>query len=43
MKKRDYEKPTMLVVQLKHQSNILVSSPGDARLRDYDVNDYDEE
>jgi len=43
MKKKDYEKPTIQVVQLKHQSYILVGSPGDATLRDYSVEDYYEE
>lgn len=27
MKRKDYHRPTMQVVQLRHQSNILVGSP----------------
>ena len=26
MKRKDYEKPTMQVIQLRHQSNILTTS-----------------
>ena len=42
MKKRMYEKPTMKVVKLQHQS-IICTSPGQAGVQNYDWNNVDEE
>ena len=42
MKKRMYEKPTMKVVKLQHQS-IICTSPGQAGVQDYNWNNVDEE
>jgi hypothetical protein len=35
MKRKNYERPTMKVVKLQHQSHILVASNGDAGVQDY--------
>ena len=42
MKRKDYEKPTMKVVKLQHQS-IICTSPGQAGVQDYNWNNVDEE
>ena len=42
MKKKLYEKPTMKVVKLQHQS-IICTSPGQAGVQDYNWNNVDEE
>ena len=42
MKRQDYEKPTMEVVQL-HEHGIICSSPGQAGVQDYNWNNVDEE
>ena len=45
MKKKDYQTPTMQVVQLQHRSQILagsVQSPSNT-VEDYNWNDYEEE
>ena len=42
MKKKDYERPTMQVVQLKQQPTLLAGSlnaTGDTQLQDYTVDD----
>ncbi len=41
MKKRNYEIPTMKVVQLKHKCQILAVSNGGLRGQDYEKSDYD--
>ena len=45
MKKKDYEKPTTQVVELKHQAQLLQSSPQDSSntVQDYYWNDVSEE
>ena len=42
MRKKLYEKPTMKVVKLQHQS-IICTSPGQAGVQDYNWNNVDEE
>ena len=42
--KRDYERPTMMVVELKHRMRLLEGSgKGYSSMRDYKVNEYFEE
>ena len=41
MKRKDYERPTMQVVQLKHKCQILVGSNGGLKGKDYEKNNYD--
>ena len=43
MKKKLYEKPTMQVVQLKQQSQLLAGSNGQAGVQDYNWNNEDPE
>ena len=43
MKRKIYQKPTMKVVELQHQSHILTTSSGDAGVQDYTTHDYYEE
>jgi hypothetical protein len=45
MKRKDYEKPTTRVVQLRHKSHILAGSVGgsQATVQDYGWNTEDEE
>ena len=45
MKKNDYQRPTMKVVQLQHQCHILAGSAkdGQAGVQNYGWNDEDEE
>ena len=42
MKRKDYRKPTMKIVQLQHQTHLLQAS-GQASMQDYTVHDYEEE
>ena len=42
MKRKDYEKPTMKVVQLQQQS-IICTSPGQAGVQNYNWNNEEEE
>jgi hypothetical protein len=39
MKRKDYERPTMKVVQLQHQCHILAGSNGGLRGQNYDLED----
>ena len=41
MKRKNYERPTMQVVQLKHKCQILAGSNGGLRGQDYEKSDYD--
>ena len=43
MKRKDYEKPTMQVVELKQQPQLLVGSNGQAGVQDYNWNNEEEE
>ena len=45
MKKKDYQKPTTMVVQLKHQCHILAGSAQDqqAGVQSYEYEDLGEE
>ena len=43
MKRKDYQEPTMRVVEVQHQGQILVGSPGQVGLQDYSWNDEVEE
>ena len=42
MNRKDYQKPTMKVVKLQHQSHILVVSNGDAGVQDYHKQSHDD-
>lgn len=42
MKRKDYQKPTMQVVKLKQQAQLLQAS-GQAGVQNYNWNDYQEE
>ena len=42
MKRKDYEKPTMKVVKLQHQTALLQNSPGTPTVKDYNWNEYEE-
>ena len=39
MKRKDYERPTMQVVRLKHKCQILAGSNGGLRGQNYDLED----
>lgn len=39
MRKKEYERPTMQVVELKQQQQLLAGSSGNAGVRDYTVED----
>jgi hypothetical protein len=41
MKRKNYERPTMKVVQLKHKTHLLQAS-GTAGTQDYKWNEYNE-
>lgn len=46
MKRKDYQKPTMQVVMMKQQQQLLAGSvepSGSESLQDYNWNDYEEE
>ena len=43
MKKKEYERPTMQVVQLKQQPQLLAGSSGNGTLDDYNWNTPSEE
>jgi hypothetical protein len=45
MKRKDYQKPTMKVVKLQHQTHLLQTSVQDNQvgMRNYSVESYDEE
>ena len=43
MKKKEYERPTMQVVQLKQQPTLLAGSQGQAGVQNYNWNDPVEE
>ena len=43
MKRKDYERPTMKVVQLQHHCHILAGSNGQAGVQDYNWNNEVEE
>ena len=43
MKKKEYERPTMQVFELKQQSQLLAGSNGQAGVQNYDWNNVDEE
>ena len=43
MKRKEYERPTMQVVQLKQQPQLLAGSNGQAGVQNYNWNDVDEE
>jgi len=43
MKKKEYERPTMQVVQLKQQTQLLAGSSGNGTLDDYNWNTPSEE
>ena len=43
MKKKEYERPTMQVVQLKQQPQLLAGSDGQAGVQDYNWNNEDPE
>ena len=43
MIKKQYEKPSMKVYELRQQPSLLAGSPGAAGLTDYDVINVDEE
>ena len=43
MKKKEYENPTMEVVQLKQQPQLLAGSDAQAGVQDYDWNNVDPE
>ena len=43
MKRKDYEKPTMQVVELKQQPQLLAGSNGQAGVQNYNWNDVEEE
>ena len=42
MKRKDYERPTMTVVMLQHQAQLLAVS-GEASMQNYYWNNYQEE
>ena len=41
MKRNDYQKPTMKVVQLKHRTQMLSASNGGLKGQDYEKSNYD--
>ena len=43
MKRKDYEKPTMQVVKLQQQPQLLAGSNGQAGVQDYNWNNEEEE
>ena len=43
MKRKDYEKPAMKVIELKQRTMLLVGSNGDGSLQDYNWNTPSEE
>ena len=43
MKRKDYMKPTMDVVEVRTESHLLAASNGETRMKDYEWNDYEEE
>jgi len=45
MKRKDYQKPTMMVVKLQHQTHLLQASAQDKEvgMRNYNVENYYEE
>lgn len=43
MKKRDYEKPSMKVVELQQRTMLLADSNGSGTVNDYNWNEYQEE
>lgn len=43
MKKISYQKPTIEIVKLQHQSQILADSEGQASVKNYTWNDVPEE
>ena len=43
MKRKDYEKPTMKVVELNHRTMLLAGSNGGGNLLDYNWNNPNEE
>lgn len=42
MKKKDYQKTSMQVVELKQQSHLLAGSNGGAGTQDYDWHDFED-
>ena len=43
MKRKDYTRPMMKVVEVRHRCHILQASPGQAGVQNYTVNGYYEE
>ena len=43
MKRKEYERPTMQVVKLKQQPQLLTGSNGQATVQDYNWNNVDPE
>jgi hypothetical protein len=43
MKRKEYQKPTVLVVKLQQQNHILTVSNSNANMQDYTLHDYEEE
>ena len=43
MKRKEYERPTMQVVELKQQPQLLAGSNGQAGVQNYNWNDEEEE
>lgn len=43
MKRKDYLKPTIQIVELQHKTMLLQASPGQAKAQNYDWHDVDEE
>ena len=43
MKRKDYLKPTMQVVELQHKTMLLQASPGQGEVQNYTFHDEEEE